>query len=71
MAEVDLQEVYETMTAEQKDVARWYVGAAVHEVDDIPDNIKAVYEDMADPQKMLIEHMVKSTLTYRPSEDDS
>ncbi len=71
MAEVDLQAVYATMTPEQKDVARWMVGAAVHEVDDIPDDIAAAHSAMTDEQKLLVDHMVKSTITYRPSEDDS
>lgn len=71
MADVDLQQVYSEMSPEQKDVARWLVGAAVHEVDDIPDDIAAAHDAMTPEQKTLIDHMVKSTITYRPSEDDS
>lgn len=71
MAEVDIQAVYDGMTPEQKDACGWFVRAAVYNHDDIPHDVRAVHDAMTDDQKMLLDHMVASTITYRPSEDDT
>jgi len=70
VAEVDLQAIYDSMTPEQKDACGWFTRAALYDHQDIPKDVQAAHDAMTDEQKLVLDHMVKSTTTYRPSEDD-